>query len=88
MYSDPSHESIYNLARSVLIRYIDIGCDLGEALELTERTLEGETITIRTAEPNQNQPLMTDNIDSQFLLDYLNDITGDLYDDDLYDDIF
>ena len=89
MYSDDSHESTYNLARETLTRYVELGCDYAEALTLTSRTLQGETVIIRTSKNDQDKSYINNDYTSPFLLDYLNEIyEDDLYDDALYDDDF
>jgi hypothetical protein len=73
MYFDAYYENEKQLAYQLLKRYISLGCTTNEALSLTSRTLEGETITINSYYNESTDATYDGTIDASYLFDFLFD---------------
>lgn len=75
---DYSSNDEYQLSYDLLKRYLNLGCTLNEALVLTKRTLDGETVCIKTG-IKEKDDLYNEDLSSEFTSDFLLDF---LFDDD------
>ena len=73
---DYTYDEEYKLTRELLYRYVDLGCTLSEAFVLTNKTLDGETIFIRTKFKKSTNELY-ESPDTDFLFDFLFDDEDD-----------
>ena len=67
---DYTYDEEYKLTRELLYRYVDLGCTLDEAFILTNRTLDGEAVVIRTGIKGSKNEL-NETPDPNSLFDFL-----------------
>lgn len=69
-YSYEDNDEEIQLSYDLLKRYLNIGCNISEAIVLTGRTLDGECVMIKTSRDKDTEP---DSYDTNFLFDFLFD---------------